>query len=47
MLRRMIVRTADQQEEPNPILGVLITLAIEVVWSVVVIGGWLWLKGLP
>ena len=35
---------ADPQPEPNPIRGVLITLAIEALWVVVVIGGWVWLR---
>jgi hypothetical protein len=30
--------------EPNPIRGVLITLAIEALWCVVVIGGFLWVR---
>jgi hypothetical protein len=32
------------EPEPNPIRGVLITLTIEALWCVVVIGGWAWLR---
>jgi hypothetical protein len=32
------------EPDPNPIRGVLITLAIEVLWCVVVIGGFIWLR---
>jgi hypothetical protein len=37
-------RMMAAESEPNPIRGVLITLAIEALWCVVVIGGSLWLK---
>jgi hypothetical protein len=30
--------------EPNPIRSVLITLAVEALWCVVVIGGFIWLR---
>jgi hypothetical protein len=43
MLKRLTDLLADGKES-NPILGVLIILAIEILWSIVVIGGWLWLK---
>ena len=32
------------EPEPNPIRGVLMTLAIEVLWCVVVLGGFIWLR---
>ena len=32
------------EPEPNPIRDVVITLAIEALWCVVVIGGFLWLR---
>jgi hypothetical protein len=37
-------RMMPAEPEPNPIRGVLITLAIETLWCVVVIGGWVWLR---
>jgi hypothetical protein len=32
------------EPERNPIRGVLMTLAIEALWCVVVIGGFIWLR---
>jgi hypothetical protein len=32
------------EPEPNPIRGVLVTLALEALWCAVVIGGFMWLK---
>jgi len=32
------------EPKPNPIRGVLMTLAIEALWWVVVIGGFIWLR---